>query len=75
MADQKKLAIVVGAGASKEYSFPIGSELKGQNSRLLNITFKYGTRQETGDRKIMEAFRRLYLPGDEVNESLFRMTH
>lgn len=62
MADQKKLAIVVGAGASKEYAFPIGSELKQQIAKLLDIRFEHGIRQQTGDHLIMEAFRRICRP-------------
>lgn len=65
MADQKKLAIVVGAGASKEYSLPIGSELKAKISRLLDIRFEGGFRQNTGDDLIMEAFRRICRPRNE----------
>jgi hypothetical protein len=65
MADQKKLAIVVGAGASKEYSFPVGSELKQQIIELLDIGFEHGFRQQTGDHLIMEAFRRICRPANE----------
>lgn len=65
MADQKKLAIVVGAGASKEYSLPIGSELKQKIAKLLDIRFERGTRQKTGDDLIMEAFRRICRPAKE----------
>jgi hypothetical protein len=71
MADQKKLAIVVGAGASKEYSFPIGSELKSQISQLLDIRFEHGIRQNHGDYLIMEAFRQICRPTNEdVNNFL-----
>jgi hypothetical protein len=71
MADQKKLAIVVGAGASKEYSFPIGSELKQQIIKLLNIRFEHGFRQDSGDDLIVEAFRRICRPANEdVNQYL-----
>lgn len=72
MADQKKLAIVVGAGASKEYSFPIGSELKQHIADLLDIRFQHGTRQQSGDYMIMEVFRRLCRPDNaDANEFLY----
>lgn len=71
MADQKKLAIVVGAGASKEYFLPIGSELKAQISRLLDIRFESRTGKQTGDHVIMEALRRMCRPKNEdANEYL-----
>lgn len=71
MADHKKLAIVVGAGASKEYSFPIGSELKEQIAKLLDIRFEHGIRQQAGDYIIMEAFRCICQPvKGNVNEYL-----
>lgn len=72
MADQKKLAIVVGAGASKEYAFPIGSELKQQIIKLLDIRFEHGSRQKSGDHLIMDAFRRICRPANEgSNEYLY----
>jgi len=72
MADQKKLAIVVGAGASKEYSFPIGSELKQHIVKLLDIRFEHGSRQQSGDHLIMEALRRICRPANEdPNEYLY----
>lgn len=72
MADQKKLAIVVGAGASKEYSFPIGSELKQHIADLLDIRFEHGIRQQSGDYLIMEAFRRICRPDNaDPNDFLY----
>ena len=71
MANQKKLAIVVGAGASKEYSFPIGIELKQHIVKLLDIRFEHGSRQHTGDHLIMEAFRHICRTANEhANEYL-----
>ncbi|HZF98720.1 MAG TPA: hypothetical protein VEY92_10875 [Pseudoxanthomonas sp.] len=72
MADQKKLAIVVGAGASKEYSFPIGSELKQHIVDLLDIRFEHRTRQQSGDYLIMEAFRLICRPDNaDPNDFLY----
>lgn len=71
MADQKKLAIVVGAGASKEYSLPIGSELKAKIGKLLDIRFENGFQQNTGDHLIMDAFRRIcQLKNEDANDYL-----
>lgn len=71
MADQKKLAIVVGAGASKEYSLPIGIELKQRIGSLLDIRFEHGFRQQSGDPLIMDAIRHICRPKNEnVNQYL-----
>lgn len=53
----KSLVLVLGAGASKEVSLPIGSELKAEIARLLDIRFEHGMRQESGDYRITEALR------------------
>jgi hypothetical protein len=51
----KSLVFVLGAGASKEVSLPIGTELKSEIERLLDIRFQYGSRQESGDHQVTEA--------------------
>lgn len=53
----KSLVLVLGAGASKEVSLPIGTELKSEIARLLDIRFQHGIRQESGDYQITEALR------------------
>jgi len=56
MTNPKSLAIVVGAGASKEANLPIGVELKHQIASVLNIRVERGL-QTRGDDHIIEAFR------------------
>jgi len=53
----KSLVLVLGAGASKEANLPIGTELKSDIRRLLDIRFPDGMRQESGDYQITEALR------------------
>jgi hypothetical protein len=53
----KSLVLVLGAGASKEVNLPIGTELKTEIARLLDIRFKHGNQQESGDYQITEALR------------------
>lgn len=53
----KSLVLVIGAGASKEVNLPVGAELKSQIARLLDIRFKNGIRQESGDYQLTEALR------------------
>ena len=45
----KFLVLVLGAGASKEVNLPIGTELKSEIARLLDIRFEFGSRQKSGD--------------------------
>jgi hypothetical protein len=48
---------VVGAGASKEANLPLGSELKASIANSLEISFRHGYEQTSGDRLIVEALR------------------
>jgi hypothetical protein len=50
----KRLTLVVGAGASKELGLPIGSELKSKIARLLDIRFDF-REQKSGDYQICSA--------------------
>lgn len=52
---QKKLTLIVGAGASNELGLPLGPELKRQIASLLAIRFDY--KQQSGDYNIAEAIR------------------
>lgn len=52
----RKLTLVVGAGASKEFGLPIGSELKQNIASLLDIRFDWN-QQKSGDYRIAEALR------------------
>lgn len=53
----KKLLIVIGAGASKEYGLPIGEELKKTISNYLNFHFDNGSLTR-GDTKIFRVLQR-----------------
>lgn len=53
----KSLVIVLGAGASKEVGLPIGTELKSEIARLLDIRFPGDKRQQGGDELLAEAYR------------------
>lgn len=50
----KKLTLIVGAGASKELGLPIGAELKQKIASLLDIRFDF-SQQLSGDYKIKSA--------------------
>lgn len=53
-----KTTIVVGAGASKEYGFPLGSELKLSIAAKLEVTDCGGTSSFSGESRIWEALKR-----------------
>lgn len=53
---QKKLTLVIGAGASKELGLPLGWELKSRIASLLDIRFKV-SEQVSGDTVITSALR------------------
>jgi hypothetical protein len=50
----KKLTLIVGAGASKELGLPVGTELRDKIASLLNITFDYN-QLKSGDSRICSA--------------------
>jgi len=52
---EKKLVLVIGAGASSELGLPVGSELKAKIAELLDIRFD--NKQISGDYEIAEALR------------------
>lgn len=60
MSSSIQLALVVGAGASKEANLPIGTELKHKIARALDIRFDNGTTTRiSGDDRIINAYRLL----------------
>lgn len=59
MQNTKKLVLVVGAGASKEASLPIGNELKKQIANVLRFPFEYGVEKKSGDDLILDTLRKL----------------
>jgi hypothetical protein len=55
---EKALVLVVGAGASKEVNLPVGSELKEQIAKVLDIQYEH-FRKKSGDDIIDDSFRLL----------------
>jgi hypothetical protein len=54
----KSLVLVVGAGASHEAGLPLGSELRGQVAKALDIRYDdFGSRVQHGDLVVNEALR------------------
>ena len=53
----KSIVLVLGAGASKEVGLPIGTELKSEIARLLDIRFQDGLKKQSGDCQVIEALR------------------
>jgi len=55
-SSNKKTVFIIGAGGSKEAGLPIGSELKTEIAKALDIRFKDLARMVSGDNCIFEAF-------------------
>lgn len=53
-----KFTYVLGAGASHEVGLPIGTALRDDIAKLVDIKFEHGFRQKTGDQVVMDALRR-----------------
>jgi hypothetical protein len=73
---EKKTAIILGAGASKEAGLPVGYVLKEKIASILDISFgSFGDRQESGDTLVYEALcelvRRDDLVSRDVNPHLY----
>lgn len=47
--------LVLGAGASKGFGFPLGNELKSKLAKDLRIMFDFGSRLESGSHEIVQA--------------------
>jgi hypothetical protein len=66
---------VVGAGASKEVGFPLGSELKNEISNLVDIRYEHGSRLMSGSAEMAQAFRisaeREHPPARDINPYLY----
>jgi hypothetical protein len=54
---KRKTIFVVGAGASVEYHFPLGAELKDEIARLVDIRFDDINKPETGDALTQDSIR------------------
>jgi hypothetical protein len=65
MTNPISLAIVVGAGASKEANLPVGAELKHKIASALDIRFERGGFERVGgDERVTEAFRLIAATSD-----------
>jgi hypothetical protein len=65
---EKSLVLVVGAGASKEVNLPVGTELKMQIAKVLDIKYEH-FRKESGD-DIIDASFRILCPNQDINSYL-----
>jgi len=54
----KKIVFVIGAGASRDYNFPLGSELKDQISRAVRFRFQHGSMLVNGSQELLDHIRR-----------------
>ena len=54
---RNQTVVILGAGASCECGLPTGAELRTRVARLLDIRFRYGYEQVSGDYEIVEALR------------------
>jgi hypothetical protein len=55
---KQKVVFVVGAGASKEYNLPLGSELKDRIATAVRFRFEHGLRMVSGSGNILTDIRR-----------------
>lgn len=72
-ASDKKTVFIIGAGASKEVGLPVGSELKEEIAKALDIRCKDFGEMVSGDRRIFEAFQAKVLDDPNPNEQLRRL--
>lgn len=54
-----KTVFVLGAGASAEVGLPVGEKLKEKITEKINIKFRFGAEQESGDYRVTRALREL----------------
>lgn len=62
---KQKVVFVIGAGASREYNFPLGSELKDQIATATRFQLDYGSRLTSGSLDLLDHIRR-HVNGDRV---------
>lgn len=58
-----KVVFVVGAGASREYNFPLGSELKDKIAEAVRFRFEFGHTMVSGSHDLIDHIRR-HVKGD-----------
>lgn len=56
LSSAKKTVVIVGAGASREAGLPIGSELKKEIAKALDIRCEDRSRMVSGDNCMFQAF-------------------
>jgi hypothetical protein len=61
----QKVVFVVGAGASREYNFPLGSHLKDRIAADVRFRFEYGSQMKSGSPELLDHIRR-HVKGDNV---------
>lgn len=54
----KPVVLVVGAGASKEYNFPLGGALKEAIAEKVKFRFQRGSHLSSGDLALLDHIRR-----------------
>lgn len=54
----QKIVFVIGAGASREYNFPLGSELKDRIARAVRFRYQHGFQLVDGDTGLLNHIRR-----------------
>ncbi|OUS07282.1 hypothetical protein A9Q96_08295 [Rhodobacterales bacterium 52_120_T64] len=74
--NDRRNAIIVGAGASKEFKLPTGAELKTQIAEIADIRFaSAGSRLENGDYRIVDTMREIVRSpngrGGNINDLLY----
>lgn len=68
---ERPTVFIVGAGASKEVNFPMGSELAQIIAQKLDIKFRDGLSRSSGDRKIYESVKRYVEERGSRNSNAF----
>jgi len=68
---KQKVVFVIGAGASREYNFPLGSELKVQIADAMRFQFDYGGHLVSGSPELFDHVRR-HLDGNKAQVEKYR---
>jgi hypothetical protein len=71
---RNQTVVVLGAGASSECNLPTGAELRMKIASLLDIRFKYGYEQQSGDYEIVHALK-VATKGGDINPYLHAGQH
>lgn len=70
LSSAKKTVFIIGAGASREAGLPVGSELKKEIAKVLDIRFEDLSRMVSGDNYIFQAFGAKVSNDPDPNASL-----